>query len=266
MTRLTGDWRGHGKLAIERGAPTVSREDFLDYMTFQKLMAPLFTEIFGPLVGLRDEWRAQGATHEELSFSAFTYRTHLQAGVGVSTGFIGDLGHDELIEETEDAIIFLDEYGRRSKLPKGFATLALLPLEHPVKTMDDWLRFKPWYEASEARFGKGWESIGPADAGGKRAPWSGRASPAGSIRTPAVDGRRRGLPGLLRTARAHPRHAEDAGGHRGAEYCDRVIERSVQVDMLSGPRGHGGQESGSLWPVQSRSGPSSVPTTGASGT
>ena len=157
MARLTGDWRGHQKLAIERGRPTVSREDFLDYMTFRKPMAPLFTEIFGPLVGLRDEWRRKGATPEELAFSAFAYRTHPAGMLDVKTGFLGDLGGDELIEETEEAIVFRDQYGRRSKLPKRAATIPL-PLEYPVKSMDDWLAFKPYFEFSEERFPPGWEA------------------------------------------------------------------------------------------------------------
>lgn len=157
MRKLTGDWSGHGKLAIERGEPTVCREDYLDYMTFKKPMAPLFTEIFGPLIGLRDEWAEQGATPEELSFAAFTYRTHPQGGVGVNTGFMGNLGGNEILEEDEKSIIYRDALGRRMKLPKGYATIAL-PLEYPVKDMDDWLKLKPYYEFSEKRFPEGWEA------------------------------------------------------------------------------------------------------------
>lgn len=156
MKRLTGDWRGHQKLAIQRGPATVSREDYLDYMTFKRPLAPLFTEIFGPLVGLPEEWKEQGATPEEINFSAFTYRTHPSGGVGVNTGFMGDLGGDVLLEETDEAIVYRDRMGRRMKLPKGRATIAL-PLEYPVGTMDDWLKYKPYYAFSEARFNPGWE-------------------------------------------------------------------------------------------------------------
>ena len=42
------------------------------------------------------------------------------------------------------------------KLPKGIATIAL-PLNFPVKTMDDWLKIKPLYEFGEERFPAGWE-------------------------------------------------------------------------------------------------------------
>jgi hypothetical protein len=154
--KLTGDWRGHQKLAIKRGPATVSREDYLDYMTFQRPLAPLFTEIFGPLVGLPEEWKAQGATAEELDFSAFPYRRHASGGVGVDTGFIGDLFEEEVLEETEESIVYRDRMGRLMKFPKGYATIPL-PLEYPVKNMDDWLKFKPHYEFSEARFHPGWE-------------------------------------------------------------------------------------------------------------
>jgi hypothetical protein len=29
-------------------------------MTFEANHSPMFTEIFGPIIGLKDEWRAQG--------------------------------------------------------------------------------------------------------------------------------------------------------------------------------------------------------------
>ncbi len=66
-------WIEHKDLAIKRN-PTVLREEYLDYMAFRRNARPLFTEIFGPMVGLKEEWLAQGATPEELDFSAFRYR------------------------------------------------------------------------------------------------------------------------------------------------------------------------------------------------
>jgi hypothetical protein len=63
-------------------------------MTFRSNKRPLFTEIFGPIIGLKEEW-------EELDFSAFTYRCEQRALIPVNTGFHG--GHSEqLIEETEE--------------------------------------------------------------------------------------------------------------------------------------------------------------------
>ncbi len=73
----------------------------------------------------------------------------------VITGRIGGC-EPEVLEETDAHIISRDELGRTMKLVKGVATLAL-PLDHPVKTMDDWLRIKSWYEFSEARFSANWQ-------------------------------------------------------------------------------------------------------------
>ena len=149
-------WLTHADLAIERN-PSVLRAEYLDYMTFVRNDRPLFTEIFGPIVGLKEEWEAQGASPEELSFAAFQYRCESRAHVPVNTGRIG--GHKpEIIEETDTHILSKDDLGRLMKLNKGIATLPL-PLSHPVKNMDDWLKIKPWYEFSEGRFGKDWEGI-----------------------------------------------------------------------------------------------------------
>lgn len=152
----TRKWITHADLAIERN-PSILREEYLDHMTFKHNSRPLFTEIFGPIVGLKEEWEAQGASEEELSFSAFQYRCESRAYVPVKTGRVG--GHlPGIVEETDTYIISRDELGRLMKLNKGIATLPL-PLDHPVKTMDDWLKIKPWYQFSENRFGKDWETI-----------------------------------------------------------------------------------------------------------
>ncbi|MBD3183592.1 hypothetical protein GF312_14965, partial [Candidatus Poribacteria bacterium] len=54
-------WIKHSDLAIKK-TPTVKREEYLDYMTFKRNERPMFTEIFGPIVGLKEEWEEQGAT------------------------------------------------------------------------------------------------------------------------------------------------------------------------------------------------------------
>lgn len=149
-------WATHADLAIKKTS-TVGRREYLDYMTFQSNERPLFTEIFGPLIGLKEEWEEQGATPEELDFSAFTYRCEARGDIPVNTGRDGGYP-EELILETEEHKIWRDGLGRTMKLPKGVATLPL-PLDYPVKTMDDWLKIKPWYEFSEARFGADWQSV-----------------------------------------------------------------------------------------------------------
>ncbi len=146
----------HAPLTIARSME-VRREEFLDYMTFKENTRPLFTEIFGPLLGLKEEWAAQGATPEELDMSAFKYRRHMSGGVPVSTGFIGGCA-EEILEETEEYVIARDCYRRRVKLIKSAATLAL-PLEYPVKNFDDWRKIKHHYEFSEERFGHKWEQV-----------------------------------------------------------------------------------------------------------
>ena len=148
-------WSSHADLAI-RKTPTVRREEFLDYMTFRSNERPLFNELFGPIVGLKEEWEEQGAAAEELDFSAFPYRFEMRARIPINTGMLPGFAEPRVLEETDEYILSVDGMGRRQKLPKGMATLAL-PLEFPVKTMDDWLKMKPWFEFSEDRFGADWE-------------------------------------------------------------------------------------------------------------
>lgn len=155
MATRTLKWGTHADLAIKKTA-TVDREEFLDHMTFASNKRPLFTEIFGPIVGLKEEWEEQGARPEELDFSAFRYQCEARARVPVVVGRLGG-SKPRVIEETESFIISLDELGRTMKLFKGVATLPL-PLDYPVKTMDDWLKIKPQYEFSEDRFVEGWEA------------------------------------------------------------------------------------------------------------
>ncbi len=146
----------HDALAIKRSMD-VRREEYLDVMTFRSNARPLFTEIFGPLIGVKEEWRAQGATEAEIDMSAFRYRRPLYSALPLNTGWLaGPNDVERILEETDAYIIARDTYGRTVKLIKGSATLAL-PLDHPVATMDDWLRIKSHYEFSEERFGDGWE-------------------------------------------------------------------------------------------------------------
>ena len=148
-------WINHADLAIKRN-PGVLRAEYLDYMTFQRKERPLFTELFGPLIGLKEEWEEQGASPQELDFSAFRYRDEARFGIPVTTGRLGGF-LEQPIEDNDDYRLFRDELGRTMKLPKGFATLPL-PLDFPVKTIDDWLKLKPWYQYSDARLQGDWEN------------------------------------------------------------------------------------------------------------
>ncbi len=146
----------HESLAINI-THDVKREEYLDYMTFQANSRPLFTEPFGPLIGLKEEWVEQGATPEELDLSAFRFRSPMQAGIPINTGYMGQY-RNEIVEETDEYIIRLDSLGRHVKLMKGYATLPL-PLDYPVKCMDDWLKIKPQYQFSEERLLGDWKTI-----------------------------------------------------------------------------------------------------------
>jgi len=126
-------------------------------MTFVRNERPLFTEPFGPLIGLKEEWEAQGASPEELDLSAFPFRCPAEAYVPVNTGWMGG-APEETIEETAHHRIYRDAMGRTMKLLKGYATLAL-PLDFPVKTMDDWRRIRHHYAFCEERFAPGWEDV-----------------------------------------------------------------------------------------------------------
>jgi hypothetical protein len=148
-------WNTHADLAIKK-TPSVGREEYLDYMTFQANERPLFTEIFGPLIGLKEEWEEQGATPEELDFSAFTYRCEARGRLPITTGRNGGYP-EQLIEETEEYKLWYDGLGRTMKLSKAVSTLPL-PMDYPVKTMDDWLKIKPWYEFSEDRLSRDWQA------------------------------------------------------------------------------------------------------------
>jgi len=49
------------------------REQYLELLTFGRVDRQIFVELFGPLVGLEDEWRSQGARKEEVSLEAFDW-------------------------------------------------------------------------------------------------------------------------------------------------------------------------------------------------
>ena len=126
-------------------------------MTFKSNDGPLFTETFGPLVGLKEEWAEQGATDEELDLSAFRYRAPMRGWIPVHCGWL-HRKKQEVVEESSEFLITLDHMGRRMKLMKGKATLPH-PLNFPVSTMDDWLKIKHQYEYSESRLAADWAAV-----------------------------------------------------------------------------------------------------------
>ena len=135
-----------------------SRQEYIELMTFGKIDRQMFVELFGPLIGLEEEWKKQGATPEELNLRAFDFDYVSIVGCGGNTGILGGFERKTL-EDTPEYTITRDELGRTMKLPKGFATIPL-PLDYPVKDMDSWLKIKPFYEFREERIN--WDAVANA--------------------------------------------------------------------------------------------------------
>lgn len=133
------------------------REEYLDLMTFKAAPRQMFVELFGPLVGLEEEWRAQGATEDELNLTAFDW-DHVP---------IVDFGGHPLprgaapvtLEETDEKLVQRDFLGRTLLLLKRTATHAL-PMDFPVRNMEDWRRVKPFYEFTPDRIN--WAEVAAA--------------------------------------------------------------------------------------------------------
>ena len=126
-----------------------SREQYIELMTFGDAPRPMFSELFGPLIGLEEEWQEQGATADEINMVGFDwdYVPYVDCG-----GVCGPFGTPdaEILEETQDHIIQRDYLGRTAMMCKGTATLPL-PLDFPVKEPEDWERLKRYYQFDESR-------------------------------------------------------------------------------------------------------------------
>jgi uroporphyrinogen-III decarboxylase len=132
-----------------------TREQYLDLLTFGHVERQMFVELFGPLVGLEQEWRRQGASDGELSLEDFDWDFVETTGCG---GIIGAFPRaaPTVIEETGDYRVERDYLGRTVKLYKSSATISL-PLDFPVRSRDDWERLKPLYAFREERIS--WEEV-----------------------------------------------------------------------------------------------------------
>ncbi len=126
-----------------------TREQYLALMTFGDFPRPMFIEPFGPLLGLDEEWRQQGATEEEIAMVAFDFDYVETTSAGGNVFAVG-LPETEVIEDSETRQITRDSFGRIMELDKRTATLPL-PRNFPVSTMDDWLKLKPHFLFCEDR-------------------------------------------------------------------------------------------------------------------
>jgi uroporphyrinogen-III decarboxylase len=126
-----------------------SRQQYIELLTFGPADRQMFVELFGPLVGLEEEWRSQGASEEELSLEAFDWDYVQMIDCGCSMEAL-KLQEPVILQDTPEHRIERDYLGRTVKLVKGKATIGL-PLDYPVKTMEDWERLKPLYVFEEDR-------------------------------------------------------------------------------------------------------------------
>jgi hypothetical protein len=137
-----------------------SREQYLDWMTFNAPGGrPLFCELFGPLIGLPEEWRAQGASESELDLTAFDWDYVERVPSGLVTWAVKT--PPVTIQEDDEVLVQKDYLGRTTQLCKKTATIPL-PLDFPVKTMDDWLAHKPKFEYADWRID--WDQVARAKA------------------------------------------------------------------------------------------------------
>lgn len=125
------------------------RERYIAHCLGEYTGREMFVELFGPLMALEDEWRSQGASENEIAMTAFDFDYVLKASLPGVCGAVTGI-EPRIIEDTAEHTISIDAMGRKVRLCKQSATIPL-PLEYPVKCMDDWLRIKKWYEFSEDR-------------------------------------------------------------------------------------------------------------------
>lgn len=126
-----------------------TREEYLSHMTFHGSPREMLCELFGPLKMLEDEWRAVGEREEEISLAAFGFDSVKYAAVPfhayARTGLTG-----RVISDSDTETVSIDAMGRKTRLSKKCATIAL-PFSYPVETPEDWERVKHWYAFEDAR-------------------------------------------------------------------------------------------------------------------
>lgn len=131
-----------------------TREEYMALMTEGSFERPMFTELFGPLIGLEEEWREQGATDDEIALAVFDWDYVPIVTCGAMTG--PRYTPSVVLEESSTHRMERDYLGRTMMLDKRTATIAL-PQDFPVKTMDDWLKLKPLFEDGEDRIN--WDQL-----------------------------------------------------------------------------------------------------------
>jgi len=131
------------------------RIDYIELMSFGKVERQMFSELFGPLVGLKEEWLAQGASREEVELIAFDWDYVPTMDCGGNTGIINAKQH-VILEDTQEYTMRTNGFGKKEKLYKKSASL-FHPLEYPVRNIDDWVNIKSKYEYVEERIN--WDKV-----------------------------------------------------------------------------------------------------------
>ena len=126
-----------------------SRDEYLNLMTFRGAARPFFAELFGPLIGLPEQWRAEGASEDEIALTAFGFDGVDMIDLGTIAGAIHAM-EPTVLSETATHIVTRDELGRTCRLAKGYATIAL-PLDWPVRDWESWLRVRHMFEFDPCR-------------------------------------------------------------------------------------------------------------------
>ena len=126
-----------------------NREQYIAHCKHEFTGREMFCELFGPLPMLEEEWRKQGATEKEIGMTAFDWDYVLTTALAGKTGAITGI-QPVILEDTPEMTLSIDHMGRHQKLFKKVASIPL-PMEYPVKTMEDWLKIKHWYTFSEDR-------------------------------------------------------------------------------------------------------------------
>lgn len=126
-----------------------TREEYLSHMTFGESPRELFTELFGLLIGLDEEWKSQGADEKELTLEAFGWDYVRCAGAPLDVSPRSGIT-PRVISETESEQLSIDSMGRRMRLSKKCATIPL-PFSYPVETPEDWEKVKSWYSFDISR-------------------------------------------------------------------------------------------------------------------
>jgi hypothetical protein len=136
------------------------RERVIRTVQFQPVDALPFEQEYGLMPGVLEDWHAEGlpanvnSEAEILRHFGFPPRPR---GLPASTWFRP--GFDErVIEDTDRHQIAIDGMGRRTKLVKGYATIAL-PMEYPVSDAASWQDYKRRLVFNANRIGPDLEKV-----------------------------------------------------------------------------------------------------------